>query len=268
MSESRLLLATLTVCIIDALLLAVGVLNTRSALLLFLMVELPLVITTIVLFAKRYSRARREGGRAEALATVVENDPVLRFGRAELENLVALVRWVTRRPEVPEGFIPLHHNQGSNTVPMVLAGASVLEIVAVHFVVPWTVPRIILMVLGVYGICVVLGMAATRYAYPHLLSREAIVLRQGRRVVARVLVESIASSNVVQRYDPNYMSFTEMGVPALASQDGTNMELHSRSGTRFSIRTYPWSIPDSRESKSVRLYLDEPRSLLTVLPRS
>ena len=88
-------------------------------------------------------------------------------------------RWILRRPHVPAGATPLYARRGTLAVPMVFAVLCVGEIVLFHLLIPWPVVRLIVDVVGVFGLVSVLGLAAAPAVRPHLLFPDRLELRMG-----------------------------------------------------------------------------------------
>lgn len=124
---------------------------------------------------RRYRAHRtRTTTRRDALRALAANDPYLRLGVAEARIFASLSRWVTRRPDVSAGAVPIGYARDNVGMPIALAVAATIELVAVHLLVPWPVVRLVLDLLGVYGLLMVLGWLAGRIVRPHFVDKGAV----------------------------------------------------------------------------------------------
>lgn len=95
--------------------------------------------------------------------------------------LGSLWLWMRGRQDVPAGAIPLGYGRDGQAMGLAMGLAmlavSVAELIAVELLVPWEWLRLALLVLGVYGLVVVLGALAEARVRPHVLTGEALRLR-------------------------------------------------------------------------------------------
>lgn len=153
-----------------------------------------LLLTTlgaeVVLASRVYLRSRRAGSsRGSAVRALVRESvpaPVARFARFELLLWESVVRWVTRRPVVPDGGRGFTYHRHELPVLIAFAGLGIVEIAVVHWLLPWPVARIIALVLGVMGVLWVLGFLASLSTRPHHVTDTAVTVRVDARSAIRI----------------------------------------------------------------------------------
>lgn len=101
--------------------------------------------------------------------------------RLEAGTWRSLARWVTRRPDVPAGAVPFAYHLQLVAPAAVLAGLSVVEVVAVDVLVPWPWPalRVAVLVIGVWGALLTVGLGVASLVYPHLVTADGLRVRAG-----------------------------------------------------------------------------------------
>ncbi|MCT2122405.1 hypothetical protein [Dietzia cinnamea] len=266
--NSRLVpLIALVVVATDAVLLATGTIGPTVALALFLIVEIPLGALAITGYVRRY-RAHRAltETRREALRALAADDPYLRLAAAEARTVASLARSVTRRPDVPAGAVPIGYARGTLGMPTALAVAAAIELVAVHLLVPWSVVRLVLDLLGIYGLLMVLGWLAGRIVRPHLLDSGVLTLRSGPHVCARIPLDAVADVRRERRHSPTNAEITGDddcgGALVLPGPDGTNLCLTLSQPVAASVPDFGWRVPALREVSVVRLQVDDPEAAM------
>lgn len=265
---SRLLPAiAVVVVVVDALLLATGVIGPATALALFLAVEVPLGVATVIGYVRRY-RAHRAAvdSPREAWRALAADDTYLRLIAAEARTLASLVRWIARRSDVPAGATAIGYSRRTLGMPIAMVAAALIELVAIHLLVPWPTVRLVLDLLGAYALLVVLGWLAGRIVRPHLVIGGELILRSGPHVCARVPLDAVAAVRRDRRLSPTSAAIdTASGaegdaarVLALPGPDGTSVTLVLDRSVKASVPGLPWAGPGVREVSEVRLHVDEP----------
>lgn len=275
---SRLLpLGTLVVVITDAVLLWLDVIDVRTAILLFLSVEFPLGIMAVIGVVRRYRGFRATTDPRGALRALAADDPVLRFAVAEGRLLASFARWVTGRHDVPRESTAIGYSRGTSGIPLALAAACAIEIVAIHLIVPWPGVRMALDLLGVYGLVCVLSLCAARVVRPHLAHGDRLELRQGSHRCGAVPAEAIAT---VRR--DRQVSLTETGIRTvdrgradgvtgdvpelvLSGPDGTGVTIELHRPVPLSVPDWPWRRPTPRPVSRIRLHVDDPDGAVRLL---
>lgn len=269
--DSRLVpLIALVVVVIDAVLLATGVIGPATALALFLAVEVPLGAIAVSGYVRRYRAHRADARtRADALRALAAEDPYLRLIGTEARTLASLARWVTRRPDVPDGAAALGYSRGTLGIPVAMAVAASIELIAVHLLVPWPEVRLALDLLGIYGLLFVLGWLAGRIVRPHLIEGGELVLRSGTHVCARVPLDAIATVRRDRRLSPTSAEITPNArggnALTLAGPDGTTVGIELDRPVPASVPGFAWSAPSPREVTVLRLHVDDPDAALRAI---
>lgn len=261
--------AGLVAVVVDATLLATGLIRWPTALVLLLAVEVPLLIVAALLHLLVYRRACRagtdRGAGWEALLTV---NPLLRLVQAEAGQVVGLPRdlWTVLRGRHrgPDRF---GYASGTHAIPVCLTVLLALETVVVHLLVPWPGLRLVLLVLNLYAVLLVCSVLVGRVAHPHRIVGEVLRLQFGRHTVAEVPVSTL-TGEILRRREHTWLavdgSDEDPVVLHLANQFGTNVRLVP--AELGSIRVPRTLGPDQRHRMAeVHLMADEPQALLAAL---
>lgn len=171
---------------------------------------------------------------------------------------------MTRRPDVPTGAVPIGYARGTLGMPIALAVAATIELVAVHLLVPWPVVRLVLDLLGISGLLMVLGWLAGRIVRPHLLGGGVLTLRSGPHVCARIPLDAVADVRRERRLSPTDAEITGDddcgGALVLPGPDGTNLSPTLSQPVAASVPDFGWHAPALREVSVVRLQVDDPEA--------
>lgn len=108
-----------------------------------------------------------------------------------------LLRWVLRRPAVPADAEPVGYARAVTPVMWLWIFASAAELPLVHVLVPWEGVRIAALVLGVWGLVWMLGALAGLRIYPHLLTADALRVRNGALTEVVVPWTAVATARTV-----------------------------------------------------------------------
>jgi hypothetical protein len=115
---------------------------------------------------------------------------VLRF---ELGLYRSLARWVARRPRVPAGAAPFAYVGAVAAVLWAFIVVSAIEVVAVHLLLPWETVRLVVDILGLWGLVWMIGMLASLSVHPHLVDGAGLHVRYGAGTSVTVPWEAVAS---------------------------------------------------------------------------
>lgn len=104
-----------------------------------------------------------------------------RAARLEAGTWRSIARWVTRRPDVPLGAVPFPYHLQLVAPAVVMAGLSLLEVVAVDVLVPWpwSALRLAVLAVGVWGAVLIIGMGVGAVVHPHLVTPAGLRVRAG-----------------------------------------------------------------------------------------
>lgn len=209
-----------------------------------------------------YRRLRRRGSTArEALGELVPL-PVLRLVGHELRLLASLALWVARRRSgVRPGAQVFPHARDQAALMYGFAFVCLVETIGMSYLLAdWPVTHAVVLVLDVYsGILFVLGVHAASVTRPHVLTADALRLRQAAHVDLPIPLGLIASVRHELRFT-HEKTEGELNL-AVASQTSVTIEL-----------TEPVDAPrflgGARSVRVVRCHADDARALYRALTKA
>lgn len=177
-----------------------------------------------------------------------------------------LFRWVLRRPAVPVGAEPVGYAQAVTPVMWLWIFASAAELPLVHVLVPWEGVRIAALVLGVWGLVWMLGALAGLRIYPHLLTADALRVRNGALTELVIPWEAVAAARKVDLDLPSSV----WTLQPEETPGGTHLRVgvSGRANVTVELREPLLVRPTrSRELTVVRVsfWVDEPREVVRAL---
>jgi hypothetical protein len=178
-----------------------------------------------------------------------------------VRNEVSLLRtyWlvVRRTREVPPGSPAFPYAGEQAPVFGVIAVLTLVEVVPVHFLVPWAWLRTVLLVLGVYGFLWAVGYYQGWRRRPHHLTDGVLVLRSGPGTAVGIPVTAIVRSGRGRR------TWDRRGVRL--QDEGTVTVTHSGETTAW-VETSPgWALDVHGErvhGPTVHFTADDPSALV------
>lgn len=186
--------------------------------------------------------------------------------KLEVLLYAALLRWVARRPHVPDGAVAWGYSRLATPVIALWIFASALEVPLVHVITPWPAVRIALLVLSVWGLVWMVGMLASIKVYPHLVTPDGLRVRYGKFFDLTVPWSAVASVRLDERDLPGIRF-----VQPLATDDGVDLQLGTGGRTNVSVslsrpvphryRFEPMSVT------AVTFWVDEPREFVAAARR-
>ncbi|MFG1921006.1 hypothetical protein [Cryptosporangium sp. NPDC048952] len=171
----------------------------------------------------------------------------------ELRIYRNIVRWIARRPDVRSGE-PFGYAQLVTPVLCLWIFGSAVETVVVHFIVPWEGPRLVLDVIGVWGLLWMVGFLAGMRVYPHLVTPEALRVRHGGNTDLKLTWDTIES--VTHRRKDLESSIKTLRF----SDDELFVAVNNEVNVRV-VLTEPIVVRD-REVTAVSFYADDPKNLV------
>jgi len=103
--------------------------------------------------------------------------------RAEIGIWQSLYRWIFRRPRVPAGASAFAYHSPVFTILMIFIVLSAVEIPIIDLIVhPWPWVRIPLLILGIWGLTWMIGLALSYLTRPHSVGPDGIRARVGADV--------------------------------------------------------------------------------------
>lgn len=106
----------------------------------------------------------------------------------------SLVRWVLRRPvEVEPGAEAFSYAGAMTGFIGAMIAVSLIEVPAMHLILPWRWAQLIALPLGVVGVLFMLGIAASLKMNPHVVGESGLRVRFGTTVDAAVPWEPVTT---------------------------------------------------------------------------
>ena len=175
----------------------------------------------------------------------------------------SLFRWVTRRAdrggEQDESFT---YARMVTPVMWLWIFASACEIPLAHVLVPWESVRLALLVVGVWGLVWMIGLLASLWVHPHLLTPDRLVVRNGASHRVELPWERIASV-AVRTEDMESSVWT---LQPVTGERGT--DLNVATGAQVNVHAVlvdPTVVATAKgpmEIVELSFYADEPRALV------
>ena len=114
--------------------------------------------------------------------------------RAEIGIWQSLGRWIFRRPRVPAGASAFAYHSPVFTILMIFIVLSAIEIPIIDLIAhPWPWVRIPLLVLGIWGLTWMVGLAVSYLTRPHAVGPAGIRARLGADIDVDLPWEAVAS---------------------------------------------------------------------------
>jgi hypothetical protein len=177
--------------------------TARLALALATAVPLVLLVTRTATACRRY----RRGGltwRAACYAVAADglSIPVLRLMIHEFRLYTSTLRWLAGRWRhgVHQGDLAVRYASGSAALLLTFAYVSVIETVALAFLIPWPLVREITLGLDLWGVFFILGLFASFVVRPHVIGADgSLRLRSGARLDIWIPAQDIAAVRAERR---------------------------------------------------------------------
>ncbi|MFH9610534.1 hypothetical protein [Streptomyces sp. NPDC017448] len=212
---------------------------------------------------RRAGDGRREAGAAALRAVVPVG--VRRLVVHEFRAVHSLGLWLLRRRHrLPAGSRPFAYTEPQTWTMGVLLLASAVETVVLALVIPWPLVHAIVLVIGVYGILLVLALHAACATRPHVVAADgALRLRYGALFDLRVPAVVIASARVERRFtDGGLLRVDEEGALDLAVGSGTTVSVELTEPVEF-VRP----LGRRGSARTLRFHADDPRAVVAALAR-
>lgn len=185
--------------------------------------------------------------------------------RTELRMYAGTLRLVTRRPDVPEGSRPLPYVGAVSALLWGFTIVSAVELVVVHVIVPWERVRLVLDILGIWGVLWCLGITGCHYVYPHLLTSTSLHVRSSARGdTVTIPLDRLAAVGTRERSHQGGRSIAldhDSGVLVVAVGGRTNLDLRLTEPVAATVRGRPHLV------REVRIFTDGAREARSTLGR-
>lgn len=184
----------------------------------------------------------------------------------EVRLYAALLRWVLRRRDVPDGAQAWSYAALAAPVLWLWVFGSAAEVVVFHVIIPWEGVRLIVDIISIWGLVWMLGTLAAYRIRPHLLLGDELRIRNSVYHDIAVPLTAISSGGVREVDLPSSVRSLQMttddegGCQVSVGVSGrTNVVLTLQPGTP--LKTASGAV----EADSVRLWVDDPRSFVSHL---
>ncbi|MET9607117.1 hypothetical protein ABZZ17_18870 [Streptomyces sp. NPDC006512] len=223
--------------------------------------------------AARASGATRAGARREAVRAVVPA-VVRRLLLHELRAAASLGRWVLRRPHgVGPGDAAAAYTGPQTAMMYGLVFVSVVETVALAFLIPWPAVHRVVLVLDVYGVLLMLALHAACVVRPHVVGADgSLRIRYGALFDLTVPADAVASVRVDRRYPQGRLVTLSHGDGDGDGDGDEHAVLDLIVGSQTSVtlelnRPLEFRRPlgARARARTIRFHADDPRALVTAL---
>lgn len=175
--------------------------------------------------------------------------------RAEVGIWQSLYRWAFRRPRVPAGATGFAYHAPVMTILLVFIALSAVEIPIIDLIVhPWPWLRIPLLILGIWGLTWMIGLALSYLTRPHAVGPDGIRARVGADVdidLPWAAVASVERSRDVGEKAPKLRVEAHGRTLSLRMADETNILIVLESPVQARLADGPVEID------AVRLWADD-----------
>ena len=151
------------------------------------------------------------------------------------------------------------------SIPVAFAAASVIEAVAIHFLVPWPWLRVVLLIATVLSLIAIGGWLAGRVVRPHLVSPRTAVFRSGAGIRVEVDRSRISRVSMVRRFGETANAIVDDCL-VLPGPDGTAVDVGF---DRPVSVTLPKRLSKATPTTigGLRLHVDQPGEFCAALSR-
>ncbi len=153
------------------------------------------------------------------------------------------------------------------SIPVAFVAASVIEAVAIHFLVPWQWLRVVLLVATVLSLIAIGGWLAGRVVHPHLVSARTVVFRSGTGIRVEVDRSRISRASMVRRFGETANVIVDDRLVLPGGPDGTVVDIDF---DRPLSVTLPKRLSKGSRSTLIgglRLHVDQPGEFCAALSR-
>ena len=185
----------------------------------------------------------------------------------EIHGYSNTFRFVFRRPRVPAGWAGFGYAQPVLSVLIVFNVLSIVELVVVDVVVRrWPSVRILLLVLGIWGVTFMLGMLFGMLVRPHAVGPDGIRVRSGSEIDIPLSWDDIYSVTLRKRTVPDKqpkVTVDEQGEATLHLRitNETNLDIRLERPTTVRLPAGPERV------SVVAIHADDPKGFLAEVGR-
>lgn len=180
--------------------------------------------------------------------------------RYELRIWRSLGVWLLRRPTVPPGTRGYAYAGAVTPMLLVFIALSAVELPVLHLLLPWEAVRLLVDLLGIWGLLWMIGLLAALRVHPHLVTDDGIRVRYGSSVTVTVPWSAVAAvrsrGRMLEKSRTVQYGQTPAGlVASVAVAKQTTIDLVLREPTVLS------GIAD-KPVIELRLHADDPKALV------
>ena len=247
----------------------IGVIDAGLSMRLFGFVEVTLAATFAMVTILRFSGLRNSTGVPTRgfLEAAEAEEPPLRLLVKELRTFQSLGYFLRGKLRAAEGAMPFGYTKGTLAFPLAIVILCLIELTAVHLVVPWIWFQLALAAITLWGILFVCGYLASRAVHPHTVADGILTLRWGVQTVLMTPTSQVleATEHMDHRYAHPRV---EDRVLILTQFQSANVRVRFTSPVRASLTGLGKKQPSEFSSLEVRLYVDHPRAFVATLTQS
>ncbi|MFF3325882.1 hypothetical protein [Streptomyces sp. NPDC002889] len=228
---------------------------------------LAVLVLELSVLLRLYAAARRAGAvpRDALLGAVRDLVPTVlaRLVVHELRAMHSLGLWLARRRNgVPPGAHPAAYTGPQTALMYGMIFVSVIETVALAFLIPWPLVHAITLVIDVYGVLLLVAMQAACVTRPHVVGADgSLRIRYGALFDLRIAADEIVRARVERRYpDGRLVTLREDGVLEVIVAGQTTVAVDLTGPLAF-VR------PLGRRgtAHTVRFHADDPKAVVAAL---
>ncbi len=178
--------------------------------------------------------------------------------------------WLLARGRVDGGSsdtATFGYSRGTMSIPVAFAAASVIEAVAIHFLVPWPWLRVVLLIATVLSLIAIGGWLAGRVVRPHLVSPRTAVFRSGAGIRVEVDRSRISRVSMVRRFGETANAIVDDCL-VLPGPDGTVVDVGFDRPVSVTLPKRLSKGSGSTLIDGLRLHVDQPGEFCAALSRN
>jgi hypothetical protein len=179
--------------------------------------------------------------------------------KLELGIWHSLFLWIARRvPGEGPGVETFGYAKQVTPIIVVIAFVSALEVIVVDLLLPWQTARLVLLVLGLWGLLWMVGFLAAMRVFRHLVADDGLRIRSGTSVDIFIAWERVQSISA-RRDSIDTRSFVHVdgnGIAHVPVMKQTRVAVVLREPAAVALPN------GRREIEEVRLYVDDPAAFV------
>lgn len=169
--------------------------------------------------------------------------------------------FVRRRQFFPTDAQPIMHTKGMWTLPIAIGCASIIELIAIELLLDSLTLRLLLAVLGGYGIFMLIAYCGRQYVYPSFLDGSTLVLKVKGAQVAVVPRDAISCFRHGRTFATDQHCIADDGL-ILGGAEGTNIEVLLNRPVLVESPRWWWQQKKEAAVSRIDMWADEPDNVL------